>query len=93
MTVRVKFAVGEHQVDEVVNGASADELLSQAKERVIQALGWKGIFLRPLTPVQFGQLVVAKYNENFGTHFPNPATGEEFIEFGLVTGNVQVLER
>jgi hypothetical protein len=92
MKIRVKFSISDRNVDEVVSAPDSDSLLAFAKERVTKELGWKGMFLRPLSPLQFAQLVVSKYNENFGTDFATPTNGDDFIKFGLATGNVELIE-
>jgi len=90
--IRVKFSIADRDVDEVVEGRDADSILALAKDRVAREVGWKGLFLKALSPIQFAQLVATKYNEKFGTSYAIPACGDDFIKFGLSTGNVEVIE-
>ena len=92
MKVRVTFEMGDKKVDEVVDAASADDLLTQAKARVARELGWRGMFLSAMTPLKFAQTAVGMYNERFKTAHPLPQTADEFLRFGEQTGNITVLE-
>ena len=92
MKLRVHFEIADRNIDEIVDGSNADELLSEAKSRVASELGWKGMFLHAMSTIQFAQLAVRMYNEHHETQYPIPETAEEFVEFGKVTGKVEVLE-
>ena len=92
MKVRVRFEVAGKQVDEIAEGASAADLIAQAKARVAKDLGWKGMFLNAMSPLAFAQLAVKMYNEHHKASYPIPQTPEEFVEFGKQTGNLTVLE-
>ena len=92
MKVRVRFEMGDKKIDEVVAGASADDLLTQAKARVAKELGWKGMFLNAMSPLQFAQTAVRLYNERFKADHPLPQSADEFFRFGEQTGNITVLE-
>jgi hypothetical protein len=91
MTVRVKFSMGDRDINEEVTAPDADTMLAMAKDRVAKELGWKGMFLRAMSPLQFAQLAVSKYNEHFGTNYATPTSGDDFLKFGQETGNVEMV--
>lgn len=92
MKVRVRFEIGGRQIDEIAEGAHAEDLLAQSKSRVAAELGWKGIFLNAISPLAFAQMAVERYNDLHKTNHPIPRSAEEFLEFGKATGNLTVLE-
>ncbi|HEY3329337.1 MAG TPA: hypothetical protein VGK19_04910 [Capsulimonadaceae bacterium] len=92
MKVRVKLTIEDRNIDEVMEAPDAATLLAKAKDRVAKELGWKGFFLKALTPVQFAQEAVKRFNEATGNNHPLPASAEEFLEFGKSTGYLTVLE-
>jgi hypothetical protein len=92
MKLRVHFDISDRHIDETVSGGSAEEIMSEAKDRVARELGWKGMFLRAMSTLQFAQLAVRMYNEHNGVNLPLPETAADFISFGRQTGNVDVLE-
>ncbi len=93
MKVRVKIAIAGRSIDEIITALNADDLLAEAKQRVARDMGWKGMFLNAMGPLQFAQTAVRMYNENYKTDYPLPQTAEEFVAFGEKTGNLEVLER
>ncbi len=92
MKVQVDLEVAGRAVHETVDGKDATELLAKAKERVAAELGWKGLFLKAMTPLAFAQAAVKLYNEKFQTAHPLPQTAEEFFAFGEQTGSLKILE-
>lgn len=92
MKVRVRFEVAGKEIDEIAEGKDADDLLAQAKARVAAHLGWKGLFLNVMSPLEFARLAVKMYNEHHETSFPVPESAADFVEFGKKTGNLTVLE-
>jgi nucleotide-binding universal stress UspA family protein len=92
MKVRARFEVAGTEVDEIAEGKDASDLIAQAKDRVAKHLGWKGIFLNAMSPLAFAQLAVKMYNDHHDTDYPIPQTADEFVEFGMKTGNLTMLE-
>jgi hypothetical protein len=92
MKVHVKLSIEGNTIDEVIEAPSADALLLMARDRVAKALGWKGMFLKALTPVQFAQEAVKRYNAAYGKSEPLPQSADDFVAFGKSTGNLTVLE-
>ena len=92
MKVRVKFSIEGHNIDEVMEAKTAEELLLAARDRVAKQIGWKGMFLKAMPAVTFAQEAVKRYNEGFGKSYPLPQTPEEFLKFGEATGYMTVLE-
>ena len=91
MKVRITMDMGGQKIDEVVSGRNADDILAQAKDRVAKELGWKGLFLKALTPLAFAQEGVKRYNAAFETKHPIPQSAEQFFELGEKLGYITVL--
>lgn len=91
MKVRVTLEIAGRQVDETLTGADADDVLAQAKDHVAKELGWKGLFLRALTPLGFAQEAVKRYNSAFHANHPLPQSADEFLALGQTLGYVTIL--
>jgi hypothetical protein len=91
--VRITVDVDGRHIDQMLEAATPDQLLAEAKRQVERELGWKGLMIKALTPLQFAQLVARLYNEGEEMPYPAPQTSEEFIEFGQATGHLEVLEK
>ena len=78
------------KINEVLEAPNADAFLLAARDRVARELGWKGMFLKTFTGLQFAQEAVRRYNERRDERHPVPRTADEFIEFGKSTGNLVV---
>ena len=92
MKVRVAIEIDGRKIDEVVEGASPENIVATAKDRLAREMGFKGLVLRAMTPVAFAQEAVRKYNQAYGKNHPIPATADDFLEFGKETGYLTVLE-
>lgn len=91
MKMHVKMEVAGRAIDEVVEGADAEDLLGKIKARVQRELGWKGLFLNALTPLAFAQMAVQRYNSSRKADLPVPATADDFIKLGQQMGYVTLL--
>ena len=91
MTVRVTMDVMGRHVDEVLAGRDADDIITQAKARVAEELGWLGAFLRPMSPLTFAQEAVRGYNSAHATDYAPPQSAEEFLKLGQDLGYLTVL--
>jgi hypothetical protein len=89
MKVRVNLEIAQRKIDEVVTGRDADDILAQAKARVERELGWKGIFLKAMTPLGFAQEVVRRYNAGTGSQYAIPQSAGEFLKLGADLGYLQ----
>lgn len=81
---------GRH-VDETVVGASADDILSQVKARVAKEMGWKGLFVSAMSPLQFAQEGVRRFNSSTNSTYALPQTADEFVQLGTDLGYLTVL--
>jgi hypothetical protein len=77
--------------DEVLVGRDALDILGQAKDRAAKELGWKGLFLKAMSPISFAQEGVRRYNAAFKTNHPIPQTAEDFLSLGQELGYVTIL--
>ena len=91
MKVRVTMSVAGRQIDEILTGTTADDVLSQAKSHVAKELGWKGLFLSAMTPLAFAQKAVELYNGAHQTQYKSPTTAEEFLHLGQDLGYITLL--
>lgn len=91
MRVRVKMSVAGRDIDEVLTGASADDILAQAKGRVARELGWKGLFLNAMPTLTFAQEAVRRYNDAYKTSYDLPQSADEFFRLGQDMGYLTVL--
>jgi hypothetical protein len=89
--VRVTMSVAGRQIDEILTGTTADDVLSQAKAHVAKELGWKGLFLSAMTPLAFAQKAVELYNGAHQTQYTSPTTAEEFLHLGQDLGYITLL--
>lgn len=91
MKVRVTMSVAGRQIDEILTGTTADDVLSQAKAHVAKELGWKGLFLSAMTPLAFAQKAVELYNGAHQTQYTSPTTADEFLHLGQDLGYITLL--
>ena len=82
MKVRVKMTVAGRDIDEVIVGTTAEDVLAQAKARVAKELGWKGLFLNAMSPLGFAQKAVELYNGAHRTTYALPQSADEFLRLG-----------
>ena len=92
MKVRVNLEIADRKVDEIVTGRDADDVLAQAKARVEKELGWKGFFLKAMSPMGFAQEVVRRYNAGSGSQYAIPKTADEFLKLGADLGYLQTID-
>ena len=91
MRVRVTFEVADRQVDETLNGDTAESILAQAKARVERELGWKGFFLKAMPPLMFAQEAVKRYNTAYNCRYELPQSADEFFRLGQDLGIIHIL--
>jgi len=89
MKVRVKLEIADRKIDEVVDGRDAADVLAQAKARVERELGWKGFFLKAMSPLGFAQEVVRRYNSGTDSKYALPQSADEFLKLGADLGYLQ----
>jgi hypothetical protein len=93
MRVRVKYSAPQMSVDEVFSGGTADDVVRAMQQAVAARLNFlmKPIVLH-MSPAQFGQEVVRRYNQASGRAVPTPQSAQEFLTLGQAEGIVTVLE-
>ncbi|MGO8673565.1 MAG: hypothetical protein ACLQVD_19670 [Capsulimonadaceae bacterium] len=91
MKVHVAMQVMDHRIDEVVEGTDPEDILAQAKARVERELGWKGLFLKIMSPLGFGQEVVRRYNNATASEYEIPQTPEDFLQLAEDLGYITPL--
>jgi hypothetical protein len=94
MKVRVNYSSKQMIVDEVFTGSDADEVVAAMKRAVAGKVNFAiRILVNSLSPLQFAQEVVRRYNEATGKTVPAPRSCEEFLEFGQTEGIASILEQ
>ena len=86
----VDLQIDDRRINETLDAEDADAFLVAARDRVARELGWKGMFLKTFSGLQFAQEAVKRYNASSGASQPIPQTAADFIEFGKSTGHLVV---
>ena len=84
--------IADRNIDEEFSGSSAGELLLNVKYRVQRVLGWKGLVIATMTPMEFARTAVQLFNEQNSTSYTLPNCAEEFVRLGVDLGYVTVLQ-
>jgi hypothetical protein len=93
MKVRVTYRSPQMSVDEVFVGDTPDAVVSGMQKAVAAKVNFAvRILVNSLSPLQFAQEVVKRYNEASGKSVPPPRSCAEFLQLGEVEGLATVLE-
>ncbi len=93
MRVRVQFQAEQIRVDEYFNGNSAEEIVRQMQSKVASKVNFvMRLAVNALSPLQFSQEAIRRYNDATGKTLPIPQTCEEFLKLGQQEGIVTFLE-
>lgn len=92
MKVRVKYSAPQMSVDQVFTGPGPDDVVRQMQQEIASRVNF---LMRPfvlgMSPTQFGQEVVSRYNEATGRSVPRPLSAREFLTLGEAEGIVTFL--
>jgi hypothetical protein len=93
MRVRVTYSAPQMSVDEVFAGNTADDVVRAMQRAVAGRLNFlmKPVVLS-MSPTQFGQEVVKRYNQAAGRAVATPHSAHEFLTLGQAEGMVTVLD-
>lgn len=91
MKVRIQMPVAGRDIDEILTGSNAEDVLAQAKSRVAKELGWKGLFLNAMSPLGFAQKAVELYNGANATQYAIPQSADEFLSLGQDLSYISIL--
>jgi hypothetical protein len=93
MRVRVQFQAEQIRVDEYFSGNSAEEIVRQMQGKVASKVNFvMRLAVNALSPLQFSQEAIRRYNNATGKTLPIPQTCEEFLKLGQKEGIVTILE-
>jgi hypothetical protein len=93
MKVRVIVNSPQVQVDEVFTGDNAEAVVSAMQKAVAARLPFlMRPFVNAMSPVQFSQEVVRRYNDSARKSLPPPQSCEEFLQMGEKEGTAVILE-
>jgi hypothetical protein len=89
MKVRVQVNVANINVDEVVEGASDAEVVSQLRRKLEARAGFlQRLVIKALPDPALWAKVVEHHNEHHGTQEPAPNSAAEFLAFGERAGYI-----
>ena len=87
MKVHVNINQQGINVDEVVEGATADEVVGKMKARVARELNFAmRLALNAMSNLMFAQEVVKRYNDNQRQNLPIPNSCDEFLTLAQQQG-------
>lgn len=72
------------KINEVVEGATAQEVVAAMQKRVASEAGFiVGAVVRKMTPLAFAQEATRRYNSAFKDSLPIPQTCDAFVQMGI----------
>jgi len=87
MRLHIHFQTGDIRVDEIVEGDTAEIVTAKMQARVAQEVGFPiGIMLKKISPLQFAQEAIRKYNSTTSATTPIPQSCDEFLKIGIEKG-------
>ncbi len=90
--LHVHFQTGDIKVDEIVQGATSEQIVSQMQARVAQEAGFLiGAVVKRMTPLQFAQESIRRYNTAAKDSAPIPQSCDEFLKLGVEKNFATVL--
>jgi hypothetical protein len=93
MKVRVKYQADQVSVDEFFSGKNAEEIVRQMQSKVASKVNFvMRIAVHALSPLQFAQEAVRRYNDASKKNLPIPQTCDEFLKLGQNEGIVTIFE-
>jgi hypothetical protein len=93
MKVRVNVQTPQMTLDEVFSGADAEAVVRAMQKSAAGRLSFLlRAFVNAMSPLQFAQEVVRRYNEAMKKDIPAPTSCQEFLERGQTEGIAQILE-
>jgi hypothetical protein len=82
--LHVHFQTGEIKVDEIVEGATSEQIVGKMQARVAQEAGFLvGQVVKRMTPLQFAQEAIRRYNAATKDNAPIPQSCDEFLKTGV----------
>jgi len=93
MKVRVIVNSPDMKVDEVFTGENPEAVVSAMKKAVAARLSFlMRPFVNAMSPLQFSQEVVRRYNDANKKSLPPPQSCDEFLKMGEKEGTAVILE-
>ena len=93
MKVRITQTTPQMTVDEVFTGTTAEDVVRAMQKEVASRVNFAlRLMVNALSPLQFAQEVVKRYNDATKKSVPIPRSCQEFIDVGIGEGIVTILE-
>lgn len=93
MKVRVHYSAEQMQVDEIFEGTNAEAIVRKMQQTVAGKLNFAmRLMVNAMSPTQFAQEVVKRYNGATRKNVAIPQNCDEFLTFGQAEGIVTFLE-
>ena len=93
MRVRVTYDAGATVVDEIFTGATAEEVVAAMQKEVASKMSFLvRAFVMGMSPTEFAQEVISRYNLAAKKSLTPPQNCDEFLEQGIAEGIATVVE-
>ena len=93
MKVRVTYTSNQMAIDETFTASSPEEVVRAMQRAVASKVNFAvRILVNSLSPLQFAQEVVRRYNDATGKAVASPRSCAEFLELGQAEGLAEILE-
>lgn len=93
MRVQVQYQAEQIRLDELFSGKNAEEIVRQMQGRVASRVNFvMRLAVNALSPLQFSQETIRRYNDATGKSLPIPQSCEEFLQLGQNEGIVTILD-
>lgn len=93
MKVRVSYHTPDMQVDETFSGDTPEAVVAAMQRTIAARLNFAlRLLVNAMSPAQFAQEVVARYNEATRRSIPRPQSCAEFLRLAEAEGVVKILD-
>jgi hypothetical protein len=80
-------------VDEIFSGQTPEEVVAAMQKAVAARVNFAiRLLVNAMSPLQFAQEVVKRYNDALGRNVPTPQSCAEFLRLGETEGIAQIVE-
>lgn len=93
MKLQIHFQTGDLKINELLEGANADDIVAAMQKRVATDAGFLvGAVVRNMTALQFAREATRRYNAALKDDAPLPNTCAEFVEMSIQKKFATVVE-
>lgn len=93
MKLHIHFQTGELRVNELIEGATADQVVAEMQSRTAAKMNFLvAAVVRKMTPLQFAQEATRRYNAAMNDTLPMPQSCDEFVQLGIQKGFASIAD-